>query len=200
MNRMSSYVFLSFAAIFLIITFLIRPCSAGEMQNMPKAFIDGTSPDWRSLGEDDFVNVNCYRDTWTWKNGFLFCSGEPIGVMRTRRTFVNFELVVEWRHMRPAGNSGTFVWVPGKALEDLKPGEVSAPLDYNGLIYLFQVQAWLEEGGWSEQERLAAARAELERRKRYEARDNLLDELVRASKVQLQIRHLGFHYLPESDG
>ena len=33
-----------------------------------------------------------------------------------------FELVIEWRHLKSAGNSGVFVWVPDQALAQLKPG------------------------------------------------------------------------------
>ena len=87
----------------------------------PRAFIDAEGPGWRTLGEDDFAGVNGNPDTWTWKNGLLFCSGKPIGVMRTRQKFTNFEMVVEWRLMRSAGNSGVFVWVPDEALAELKP-------------------------------------------------------------------------------
>ena len=85
------------------------------------ASIDGTEPGWRTLGESDFADVNGDPDTWTWKDGLLFCSGTPIGVMRTRQKFTNVELLVEWRHMRSAGNSGVFVWVPDEALDGLKP-------------------------------------------------------------------------------
>lgn len=95
--------------------------SSPAPQNLPKAFVDGTGPGWRALGEGDFTNVNCYPDTWTWKNDLLSSTGKPIGVMRTRQMFTNFELVVEWRHLRAAGNSGVFVWVPEVALKDLKP-------------------------------------------------------------------------------
>jgi hypothetical protein len=45
--------------------------------------------------------------------------------MRTRQKFTNLELVVEWRHLRTAGNSGVFVWVPDEALERLKPPSAS---------------------------------------------------------------------------
>jgi len=51
----------------------------------------------------------------------LLCSGKPIGAMHTRQRFTNFEMVVEWRHLRPAGNSGVFAWVPDEALAQLKP-------------------------------------------------------------------------------
>ena len=87
----------------------------------PRAFIDGTGPGWRSLGEGDFAGVNGSPDTWTWKDGVLVCSGKPTGVLRTRERFTNLEMVIEWRLLRPAGNSGVFVWVPDEALAALKP-------------------------------------------------------------------------------
>jgi len=90
-------------------------------QDRPRAFVDGSGPEWRTLGEADFADVNGTPDTWTWKDGLLQCSGQPIGVLRTRQKFTNFDLVVSWRHLRSAGNSGVFVWVPEEALATLKP-------------------------------------------------------------------------------
>jgi hypothetical protein len=86
-----------------------------------RAFVDPSGPGWRTLGESDFAGVNGNPDTWTWQGGTLFCSGKPIGVMRTRQKVTNLEMVVEWRMMRSGGNSGVFVWVPDEALEGLKP-------------------------------------------------------------------------------
>lgn len=100
---------------------LFTASQAPPAQAQQKAFIDGAGPGWRSLGEADFTNVNCYEDTWKWQDGLLTCSGKPIGVMRTRQKFTNFELVLQWRHLRSGGNSGVFVWVPEIALTDLKP-------------------------------------------------------------------------------
>jgi len=122
MNRASFFLIFSLVGISQISALSIRPGLAGELQNMPRAFVDGTGQGWRSLGEKDFVNVNCQPDTWTWKDNLLSCTGQPIGVMRTRRTFTNFELVAQWRHLRSAGNSGIFVWVPGESLENLEAG------------------------------------------------------------------------------
>jgi len=122
MSRASFARALSLVGIFLILALSLRLSLAKEPQNLPRAFIDGTGPGWRSLGEKDFVNVNCQPDTWTWKDDLLYCTGQPIGVLRTRQTVTNFELVVEWRHLRSAGNSGVFVWVPEESLRDLKPG------------------------------------------------------------------------------
>jgi len=103
--------------VLLVMAIALRPALA---QEAPRAFIDGIGPGWRTLGESDFANVNGDPDTWTWKNGVLHCSGKPIGVRRTRQKFTNLEMVVEWRHLRPAGNSGVFVWVPDEALAQLK--------------------------------------------------------------------------------
>ena len=84
-----------------------------------RAFIDDEAPGWRSLLESDFALVNTPENTWAWKNGVLHCTGQPIGVLRTRREFTNFEMVVEWMHEKSAGNSGVFVWTKPDSLEKL---------------------------------------------------------------------------------
>ena len=102
--------------------FMVQNSRAQEISPTPKAIIDGTELGFRALGEADFVPVNGAPDTWIWKDGLLTCSGTPIGVMRTQNQVTNFELVLEWRHLKAAGNSGVFVWTPEDALADLKPG------------------------------------------------------------------------------
>jgi hypothetical protein len=96
---------------------------------LPRAFIDGTGPGWKALGADDFVNVNCDKDTWTWKGGALRCTGQPIGVCRSKKQLTNFELVLEWRHEKSAGNSGVFVWTPADSLKDLKRGRLPSGIE-----------------------------------------------------------------------
>lgn len=85
-----------------------------------KAFVDGSGPDWKELGEKDFVNVNCDKDTWAWKKGVLHCTGKPVGVAKSAKQYTNFELVLEWMHEKSAGNSGVFVWTPEDVLKTLK--------------------------------------------------------------------------------
>ena len=63
---------------------------AGEAQNTPRAYIDGTGPGWRALREADFTNVNGDPGTWTWKSDVLYCTGQPIGVMRTQKQYTEF--------------------------------------------------------------------------------------------------------------
>lgn len=57
-----------------------------------------------------WVNVNCAPGTWTATNGLIHCTGAPIGELRTARMYQNFILELEWRHLRPRGNAGVFVW------------------------------------------------------------------------------------------
>jgi hypothetical protein len=58
----------------------------------------------------NWVNVNCAPGTWTVGNGVIKCTGKPTGALRTPRQYENFILELDWRHLRPAGNSGVFVW------------------------------------------------------------------------------------------
>src|SRR3954451_11687344 len=109
----------------LVLTAAIRLGVSAEPSappsSLPRACIDGTGPGWRELGEADFVNVNCDPETWSWKDGVIHCTGTPTGVTRTVKPVTNFELVLQWRHLRSGGNSGVFVWAPEEAMAGLKP-------------------------------------------------------------------------------
>ena len=97
---------------------------SGKASALPKAVIDGTGPGWRALGQDHFVNVNCDKETWSWKDGVAHCTGRPVGVIRSKKQFTNFEIVATWRHLKYAGNSGIFVWTSKKSLDALKRNQL----------------------------------------------------------------------------
>ena len=59
---------------------------------------------------ENWVDVNTSPKTWRVENGILICSGKPIGVMRSKKKYENFVLVIEWKHMEAGGNSGIFLW------------------------------------------------------------------------------------------
>lgn len=98
--------------------------SGNETPLLSKAVIDGTGPGWADLGSADFSDVNGYEDTWTWHGSILHCTGRPVGVLRMNSQVTNFELVLEWRHMRSGGNSGVFVWVGEASLQGIEPGQL----------------------------------------------------------------------------
>lgn len=98
-----------------------------EGTSLPKATIDGEGPGWKVLGEKDFFNVNCKPDTFSWTNGTAYCTGIPTGVIRTENLYTNFEMVVQWRHMQPGGNSGIFVLATPESIELLESGKAGNP-------------------------------------------------------------------------
>lgn len=89
---------------------------------LKRAFISGEG--WQALGLADFVVVNGDADTWTERDGVIVGTGKPIGGARSKRTYTNFEMVLEWRHHEHAGNSGLFLWCPEAAFTDLQPGQL----------------------------------------------------------------------------
>lgn len=114
----------SSARIFAVLLLASSLVSLGSGQELPKAFIDGQGPGWHTLTLSDFTNVNTMPDTWSWKEGVIYCTGKPIGVTRSTTVYTNFELVVQWRHLTSGGNSGVFVWATEEALASLKPGQL----------------------------------------------------------------------------
>ena len=112
------------AIVVVVAVIALIPLASRADEPAPKACIDGSGPDWRSLGEEDFVNVNGEADTWTWEDGLAKCTGQPVGVIRSQKPYTNFELVAQWRHLKSGGNSGIFVWTAEAALKDLPPGKL----------------------------------------------------------------------------
>jgi hypothetical protein len=88
-------------------------------ETVTSAKMDGQGPGWRDLSLDDFTAVNCDPETWTEKDGTIYCTGSPVGVIRSKEKITNCEIVLHWRHMKSAGNSGVFLWVPEESLKDL---------------------------------------------------------------------------------
>jgi hypothetical protein len=75
---------------------------------------DEEGENWADLfnGKDltGWVNVNCAPETWSVKDGMIHCTGKPTGALRTSRQYENFILELEWRHLKPRGNAGVFIW------------------------------------------------------------------------------------------
>jgi hypothetical protein len=69
---------------------------------------------WRPLfnGRDlsGWVPVQVAPSTFTVRDGIIVSTGVPTGVMRTDKQYENFELELEWKHIKPQGNAGLFVW------------------------------------------------------------------------------------------
>lgn len=99
---------------------------AQEKKEIQSTFakIAGTALGWTALGKADFENVNCKDDTWSWADGVLKCNGNCLGGFRSKEQYTNFELVMEWKHLQHAGNSGVFIWSPKEVLEKLEANKL----------------------------------------------------------------------------
>jgi len=71
---------------------------------------EGFRPLFNGRNLKGWVPVNTAPSTWSVRDGMIVCSGKPIGELRTERMYQNFIMEVEWRHMKPRGNAGIFVW------------------------------------------------------------------------------------------
>src|SRR5688572_32264763 len=71
---------------------------------------EGFTPLFNGKDLTGWVNVNCAPETWTVKDGMLHCDGVPTGALRTEKQYENFILELEWRHLKPRGNAGVFIW------------------------------------------------------------------------------------------
>ncbi|MFV1967490.1 MAG: DUF1080 domain-containing protein [Pirellulaceae bacterium] len=73
--------------------------------------------DFRSLfnGRDlsGWVPINVAPGTFRVCDGIIVSTGIPTGLMRTEKQYENFIIELEWRHMKPGGNAGLFVWGDG---------------------------------------------------------------------------------------
>ncbi len=125
---------------------LIPALARAEEPAPPQAHIDGNGPGWQEMTEADFVGVNGNPDTWTWKDGLLHCTGDPVGVIRLKKLYTNFELVVQWRHLRSGGNSGVFVWVPESSLKDLPKGRLPQGIEVQVLDHGYAEQYEKQHG------------------------------------------------------
>ena len=79
----------------------------------PKRIEEGFVPLFNGENLDGWVPINVDPDTFTAKDGVIYSTGRPTGIMRTDRMYENFVLELEWRHRKPGGNAGLFVWSDG---------------------------------------------------------------------------------------
>jgi hypothetical protein len=135
------FIALNSVTVVAVITLAATAIVASEGQEpTTKAMIDGIGPDWKELREAEFVNVNCDPDTWAWKGNTVTCSGKPTGVIRTNQELSNFEVVLQWKHLQSAGNSGVFIWATPDSIAKLKPGQYPQGVEVQILDHGFKKQ------------------------------------------------------------
>ncbi len=84
--------------ILTVISFSLSPAYADEWVSL---FNGKDLSGWKA--------VNCPK-TFSVKDNMIYCTGFPTGVMRTGNQHENFILELEWKHAKPKGNAGLFIW------------------------------------------------------------------------------------------
>lgn len=65
---------------------------------------------WELFIPDESVDVH---DIWSVKDGVVYCKGVPNGYMRTKTTYANYRLHLEWRWPEKPTNSGVLLHASG---------------------------------------------------------------------------------------
>lgn len=84
--------------------------AAASLADEPKPDADGFVPLFNGQDLSGFVNLNVAPGTFTVRDGIIVSTGKPTGVIRTEKQYENFIIELEWKHMKPAGNAGLFIW------------------------------------------------------------------------------------------
>jgi len=101
MNRICWIV--TMLSIALLFNLCATPLTAADNE-------EGFVPMFNGKDLSGWKMINIAPSTFTVKDGMVICSGKPIGELRTEKMYENFIMELEWRHMKPKGNAGVFVW------------------------------------------------------------------------------------------
>jgi hypothetical protein len=83
------------------------------------------------------------------------------------------------------------------ALQDLRPGGVSRPIELNGDVYIFRLESWLDAAPDADDRRTQRARQRLERLHRARLFEDLVRDLRGRTEIRLRHGRLPFEYIPE---
>lgn len=71
---------------------------------------DGWRPMFNGRDLTGWAPISIAPDTFQVQGDLIVSTGIPTGLLRTDRHYENFEMELEWRHMKPGGNAGVFIW------------------------------------------------------------------------------------------
>ena len=99
-------------AIFLVFLFISSAvCIAQKSSKSGSLFTTANAPKWEYVIKDKAVSPS---QVFVMKDGLLQITGVSAGYLRTKKTYTNYELNVEWRWTKKLGNSGVLVHIQQK--------------------------------------------------------------------------------------
>ena len=136
-----------------------RTQSAGAAASGNSGTTDGQDGETMALFNGrDFEGWHMYlkdgdadpQSVWRIRDGAIWCSGKPVGCLRTTREYDDYRLVLEWRWLEEPSNSGVLLRMGGE--EKIWPMCMEAQLMHNragdvvGMGYDFNEDKSREDG------------------------------------------------------
>ena len=115
---------------------LLALVAAGFAAEVATPDAEGFVPLFNGRDLTGWTNLNCAPETWSVRDGKIYCTGLPVGGLRTVRQYENFIVELEWRHLRRSGNSGFFVW--------------GTPINAPGVPFLRGIEVQILDQGYAE--------------------------------------------------
>ncbi len=112
----------------------LLPAFAAQPTATPDA--DGFVPMFNGRDLSGWTNINCAPETWSVRDGKIYCTGQPVGGLRTVKQYENFIVELEWRHLQRSGNSGFFAW--------------GSPINAPGVPFLRGIEVQILDHGYAE--------------------------------------------------
>lgn len=123
-------------ALSLAFSALVALGSSAFAAETPKPDADGFVPMFNGRDLTGWTNINCAPETWSVRDGKIYCTGKPVGGLRTVKQYENFVVELEWRHLQRSGNSGFFAW--------------GSPINAPGVPFLRGIEVQMLDQGYAE--------------------------------------------------
>ena len=104
--------YLKYLMIFAASALILTSCGPEKEKMKTITLFNGADlNNWIKYAEADTVDLDT---VWFVSDSVIHCTGNPFGYMRTKESYTDYKLHVEWRWPEEPGNSGVFVHVQGE--------------------------------------------------------------------------------------
>ena len=119
-----------------------------DIAGHPKRLVAALQKDWENYrsgytplfnGRDltDWVTIESVLSTWSVRDGLLQCSGKPTSYLRTKRSYRNYALLVEFQYTEQLGNAGLLIHINGP--DKVWPKSFEPNLNVNQMGRLYEI-------------------------------------------------------------
>lgn len=107
----ANFKLISVITFFLIPFLLLSQTEKKKSNHKPSIFSQSDASNWEYIIKDASLNPS---DIFKMENGTLKISGVSSGYLRTKKSYSNYTLKLEWRWTKSLGNSGVLIHIQPK--------------------------------------------------------------------------------------